>query len=132
MIALRYGVARGIFSNESGMGSAAIAAAAAQTTHPVRQGLVSMTQTFIDTIIVVTFTGLVIVTTGAWESGEQGAAMTSAASPTASAGTGVTGSSPSRSSSSPSRRSSAGRTTASGASSVSSVAAAWCPTVRSS
>ncbi|MGW5320616.1 alanine/glycine:cation symporter family protein [Rhodococcus pyridinivorans] len=78
MIALRYGVARGIFSNESGMGSAAIAAAAAQTTHPVRQGLVSMTQTFIDTIIVVTFTGLVIVTTGAWESGEQGAAMTSA------------------------------------------------------
>ncbi|NGP05041.1 sodium:alanine symporter family protein [Rhodococcus sp. 14C212] len=79
MIALRYGVARGIFSNESGMGSAAIAAAAAQTTHPVRQGLVSMTQTFIDTIIVVTFTGMVIITTGAWTSGEQGAAMTSLA-----------------------------------------------------
>ena len=79
MIALRYGVARGIFSNESGMGSAAIAAAAAQTTHPVRQGLVSMTQTFIDTIIVVTFTGMVIITTGAWKSGEQGAAMTSLA-----------------------------------------------------
>ena len=66
MIAVRYGVARGIFSNESGMGSAAIAAASAQTTHPVRQGLVSMTQTFIDTIIVVSCTGLVIITTGVW------------------------------------------------------------------
>ncbi|WP_313812932.1 sodium:alanine symporter family protein [Glutamicibacter sp.] len=76
IIAVQYGVARGIFSNESGMGSAAIAAAAAQTTHPVRQGLVSMTQTFIDTIIVVTCTGLVIITTGVWnmidpETGEQ-------------------------------------------------------------
>ncbi|WP_241557968.1 alanine/glycine:cation symporter family protein [Falsirhodobacter deserti] len=67
MIAVQYGVARGIFSNESGMGSAAIAAASAQTTHPVRQGLVSMTQTFIDTIIVVTCTGLVIITTGVWQ-----------------------------------------------------------------
>lgn len=66
IIAVQYGFARGIFSNESGMGSAAIAAAAAQTSHPVRQGLVSMTQTFIDTIIVVTMTGLVIVTTGAY------------------------------------------------------------------
>lgn len=66
MIAVQFGVARGIFSNESGMGSAAIAAASAQTTHPVRQGLVSMTQTFIDTIIVVTCTGLVIITTGVW------------------------------------------------------------------
>ncbi len=76
IIAVQFGVARGIFSNESGMGSAAIAGAAAQTTHPVRQGLVSMTQTFIDTIIVVTCTGLVIITTGAWnqidpETGEQ-------------------------------------------------------------
>ncbi|NKG21988.1 alanine/glycine:cation symporter family protein [Paeniglutamicibacter terrestris] len=76
IIAVQFGVARGIFSNESGMGSAAIAAAAAQTTHPVRQGLVSMTQTFIDTIIVVSCTGLVIITTGAWnyidpETGEQ-------------------------------------------------------------
>lgn len=76
IIAVQYGVARGLFSNESGLGSAPIAAAAAQTTHPVRQGLVSMTQTFIDTIIVVSFTGLVIVTTGAWkevdpETGEQ-------------------------------------------------------------
>ncbi|MBZ2196335.1 alanine/glycine:cation symporter family protein [Occultella gossypii] len=66
IIAVQYGVARGIFSNESGMGSAAIAAAAAKTTHPVRQGLVSMTQTFIDTIIVVSCTGLVIITTGVW------------------------------------------------------------------
>lgn len=76
MIAVQYGVARGIFSNESGMGSAAIAAAAAKTSHPVRQGLVSMTQTFIDTIIVVTCTGLVIITTGVWnqtdpDTGEQ-------------------------------------------------------------
>lgn len=80
MIAVQYGVARGIFSNESGMGSAAIAAAAAQTTHPVRQGLVAMTQTFIDTIIVVTCTGLVIITTGVWEEGSAAAAtMTSQA-----------------------------------------------------
>lgn len=73
IMALQMGVARGIFSNESGMGSAAIAAAAAKTTHPVRQGLVSMTQTFIDTIIVVSMTGLVIVTTGVWENGEESA-----------------------------------------------------------
>lgn len=69
MVALQMGVARGIFSNESGMGSAAIAAAAAQTNHPVRQGLVSMTQTFIDTLVVVTFTGLTIITTGTWTTG---------------------------------------------------------------
>ncbi|MEJ5919259.1 MULTISPECIES: alanine/glycine:cation symporter family protein [unclassified Corynebacterium] len=78
--AIQMGVARGLFSNESGMGSAAIAAAAAKTTHPVRQGLVSMTQTFIDTIIVVSFTGLVIITTGAWELGaEDAGAMTAEA-----------------------------------------------------
>lgn len=76
IIVIQYGVARGMFSNESGLGSAAIAAAAAQTTHPVRQGLVSMTQTFIDTIIVVSITGLVIISTGTWsqtdpETGEQ-------------------------------------------------------------
>ena len=57
---IRYGVARGVFSNEAGMGSAPIAAAAAKTDHPVRQGLVSMTGTFIDTIIVCTITGLVL------------------------------------------------------------------------
>ena len=67
IVAIQLGVARGLFSNESGLGSAPIAAAAAQTTHPVRQGLVSMTQTFIDTIIVVSFTGLVIITTGTWK-----------------------------------------------------------------
>lgn len=65
--AIQFGLARGLFSNESGMGSAAIAAGAAQTSHPVRQGLVSMTQTFIDTIILVTLTALVIVVTGAWQ-----------------------------------------------------------------
>lgn len=73
IIAIQMGVARGIFSNESGMGSAAIAAGAAKTTHPVRQGLVSMTQTFIDTIVVVTFTGLVVITTGVWNHGEDAA-----------------------------------------------------------
>ncbi len=76
--AIQMGVARGLFSNESGMGSAGIAAAAATTTHPVRQGLVSMTQTFIDTLVVVSFTGLVIVTTGAWQAGEDGAASMTA------------------------------------------------------
>ena len=73
---IRFGVARGIFSNESGLGSAGIAAAAAQTRHPVRQALVSMTQTFIDTIVVCSFTGLAIVCTGAWESGRTGAPLT--------------------------------------------------------
>lgn len=79
MLAIQFGVARGIFSNESGMGSAAIAAAAAKTTHPVRQGLVSMTQTFIDTIIVVTITGLVIVTSGVWDAGSDTAGTMTAA-----------------------------------------------------
>lgn len=76
---VRFGVARGIFSNESGLGTGGIAAAAAQTSNPVRQALVSMTQTFIDTIVVVTFTGLVIITTGTWTSGETGAPLTSLA-----------------------------------------------------
>ena len=67
IVVIQFGVARGLFSNESGLGSAAMAAAAAQTSHPVRQGLVSMTQTFIDTLIVVSFTGLVIITTGVWK-----------------------------------------------------------------
>ena len=66
-IAMQSGVARGIFSNESGLGSAPIAAAAAKTKEPVRQGLVSMTGTFIDTIIICTMTGLAIVLTGAWQ-----------------------------------------------------------------
>lgn len=72
---LRMGVARGIFSNESGLGSSPIAAAAAKTKNPVGQGLVSMTQTFIDTIVVCTFTGLVILSSGVWTSGETGAAL---------------------------------------------------------
>lgn len=66
-VAMQKGVARGIFSNEAGLGSAPIAAAAAQTKEPVRQGLVSMTGTFIDTIIICTLTGLSIVLTGAWQ-----------------------------------------------------------------
>lgn len=74
--AIRFGVARGIFSNESGLGTGGIAAAAARTSHPVRQAMVSMTQTFLDTIVVVSFTGLVIITTGAWTSGETGAVLT--------------------------------------------------------
>lgn len=67
LIAMQKGIARGIFSNESGLGSAPIAAAAAKTNEPVRQGLVSMTGTFIDTIIVCTMTGLSIVLTSAWQ-----------------------------------------------------------------
>ena len=76
MLAVRMGVARGVFSNESGLGSAPIAAAAAQTKQPVTQALVSMTQTFIDTIIVCTMTGLVLILTGAWSSGATGAELT--------------------------------------------------------
>ncbi len=76
MIALRYGFARGIFSNESGLGSSPIAAAAAITPNPVNQALVSMTQTFIDTVIVCALTGLAIVSTGLWQtSGLTGAAL---------------------------------------------------------
>jgi AGCS family alanine or glycine:cation symporter len=66
-IAMQKGIARGIFSNEAGLGSAPIAAAAAKTNEPVRQGLVCMTGTFIDTIVICTMTGLCIVVTGAWE-----------------------------------------------------------------
>jgi len=72
---LRMGVARGIFSNESGLGSSPIAAAAAKTRNPVRQALVSMTQTFIDTIVVCSFTGIVIIASGVWTSGKTGASL---------------------------------------------------------
>jgi len=75
-MAMQMGVSRGLLSNESGLGSSPIAAAAAKTDEPVRQALVSMTQTFIDTIVVCTFTGLVILVTGAWESGKTAAALT--------------------------------------------------------
>jgi AGCS family alanine or glycine:cation symporter len=76
---IRMGVARGIFSNESGLGSSPIAAAAAQTRNPVRQALVSMTQTFIDTIVVCSFTGIVIIASGVWSSGETGASLSTLA-----------------------------------------------------
>ena len=79
-VVIRHGVARGIFSNESGLGTGAIAAAAARTTHPVRQAMVAMTQTFLDTLVIVSFTGLVIITTGQWTvDGLDGAALTAAA-----------------------------------------------------
>ncbi len=78
--AIRYGVARGVFSNESGLGSSPIAAAAAQTKKPVTQALVSMTQTFIDTIVVCSMTGIVILLSGLWSSGKfEGAKLTSEA-----------------------------------------------------
>lgn len=77
MVAIQMGVARGVFSNEAGLGSAPIAHAAAQTKSPVTQGLVGMLGTFIDTIIVCSITGLAIVVSGAWTSGENGAALTS-------------------------------------------------------
>ena len=77
IISMQKGIARGIFSNEAGLGSAPIAAAAAQTKEPVRQGLVSMTGTFIDTIVICTMTGLSIVLTGAWQvEGLTGVAIT--------------------------------------------------------
>ena len=77
--AVRFGVARGVFSNESGLGSAAIAHAAAKTDNPVRQGVIAMLGTFIDTIIVCTMTALVILTSGAWTSiGADGAGLTGA------------------------------------------------------
>ncbi len=88
MMAVRMGVARGIFSNESGLGSSPIAAAAAKTSEPVRQALVSMTQTFIDTIVVCTMTGLVLLVTNAWiDSGKTAAALTAHAFETGLPGT---------------------------------------------
>ena len=77
--AVRYGIARGLFSNESGLGSAPIVAAAAQTRNPVRQALVSSTGTFWDTVVVCAMTGLVVVNMGDWQQGLKGAALTQAA-----------------------------------------------------
>ena len=77
--AIRFGVARGIFSNEAGLGSAPIAHAAAKTSQPVEQGLVAMLGTFIDTLVVCTMTGLVIMLTGVLESGISGASLTASA-----------------------------------------------------
>ncbi|MCE5211146.1 MAG: sodium:alanine symporter family protein [Deltaproteobacteria bacterium] len=77
--AIRYGVARGLFSNESGLGSAPIVAAAAQTKNPIRQALVSSTGTFWDTVVICAMTGLVLVNSGEWIHGYKGAALTKAA-----------------------------------------------------
>jgi AGCS family alanine or glycine:cation symporter len=77
--AIRFGVARGVFSNEAGLGSAPIAHAAAITDSPVRQGSIAMMGTFIDTIIVCSMTGLVIIVSGAWTSGETGASLSALA-----------------------------------------------------
>ncbi|WP_018249970.1 alanine/glycine:cation symporter family protein [Orenia marismortui] len=79
MLAIRKGISRGIFSNEAGLGSAPIAHAAAKTNNPVRQGLIAMLGTFIDTIIICSLTTLTIIMTGVWNSGETGAALTTKA-----------------------------------------------------
>ncbi len=79
MAAIRFGVARGIFSNEAGLGTAGIAQAAGTTTSSVRSGMIGMLGTFIDTIIVCSMTGLAIICTGVWTSGESGAALSAAA-----------------------------------------------------
>ena len=78
-MAIQNGVARGVFSNESGLGSAPIAAAAAKTNEPVEQGLISMTGTFIDTLIICTLTGLTILVTGVWSGDLNGVALTQSA-----------------------------------------------------
>ncbi len=79
MMALRYGVARGIFSNEAGLGTAGIAQAAGQSKNAAQSGLIGMMGTFIDTIVVCTMTGLAIIVTGVWTSGETGATLTASA-----------------------------------------------------
>lgn len=79
MLTIRSGIARGLYSNESGLGSAPIVAAAAKTKWPAEQGLISMTGTFIDTIIICTFTGLTIIVSGVWTGPTNGAEMTQAA-----------------------------------------------------
>ena len=88
MLAMRYGVARGIFSNEAGLGTAGIAQAAGQSSSPAQSGLIGMMGTFIDTLVVCTMTGLVIMVTGVWNSGVSGAALTSSAFGTALPGVG--------------------------------------------
>ena len=79
LVAIRMGVARGIFSNEAGLGSAPIAHAAAKTDSPVRQGSIAMLGTFIDTLVICTLTGLALIVTNVWTGTEQGAAMTASA-----------------------------------------------------
>jgi alanine or glycine:cation symporter, AGCS family len=75
MLAMRYGIARGLFSNEAGLGSAPLVHAAANTDHPVRQGLYGVFEVFVDTLLICTTTGLVILVTGAWDDGQTGAAL---------------------------------------------------------
>jgi alanine or glycine:cation symporter, AGCS family len=79
MLAMRYGIARGLFSNEAGLGSAPMAHAAAQTDHPVRQGMYGIFEVFVDTILICTITGLVILVTGVWDIGATGAALSARA-----------------------------------------------------
>jgi AGCS family alanine or glycine:cation symporter len=79
MLALRFGIARGLFSNEAGLGSAPMVHAAAQTDHPVRQGLYGIFEVFVDTILICTMTGLVILVTDTWTSGATGAALSALA-----------------------------------------------------
>ena len=88
MAAIRYGVARGIFSNEAGLGTAGIAQAAGMSSSPVRSGLIGMMGTFFDTIVVCSMTGLAIVVSGVWTSGETGAALTQLAFQSAMPGVG--------------------------------------------
>ncbi|NQU12063.1 sodium:alanine symporter family protein, partial [bacterium] len=87
VLAVQKGVARGVFSNESGLGSAPIAAAAAKTREPAEQALVSMTGTFLDTIVVCSMTGLVLIVTGVWDSGQPVVALTRSAFETGLPGT---------------------------------------------
>jgi len=86
---IRYGIARGVFTNEAGLGSAPIAHAAATTDHPVRQGLWGIFEVFADTIVICSITALAIVTTGVWETGESGAVLTTLAFNTAIPGGGI-------------------------------------------
>jgi AGCS family alanine or glycine:cation symporter len=87
MMAMRYGVARGLFSNEAGLGSAPMVHATAETDHPVRQGLYGIFEVFVDTILICTTTGLVVLVTGDWQSGATGAALSTQAFTTGLPGT---------------------------------------------
>jgi AGCS family alanine or glycine:cation symporter len=87
MLAMRYGIARGLFSNEAGLGSAPMVHATAETDHPVRQGLYGIFEVFVDTILICTTTGLVVLVSGAWQSGTTGAALSAQAFSTGLPGT---------------------------------------------
>jgi AGCS family alanine or glycine:cation symporter len=87
MLAMRYGVARGLFSNEAGLGSAPMVHATAETDHPVRQGLYGIFEVFVDTILICTTTGLVVLVSGAWQGGATGAELSAQAFSTGLPGT---------------------------------------------